>query len=716
MRRPSSSLPPPLPTQLAPWSPPVQGRPVTLPAFEAPITPPAQASPVLPAVQASPVVLPSVRANPFMPPVHTGPAETPVDSRAVEPPIHASSVVMPSVHAPPVHADPVAPMHADPVAAVHADSVVTATLLASPVAPAVHASLSERPAYVNPVVPPEEDVNPIVRPVVERRAHARPRRAQALVDAPAHTSSVLAEPVDEQPADTNNALAQPLLDEPAHVSPLAPVVVEATSEHEIAPPMPIAEAAPVDAAMEAGSAVEGPAVTAPMIDPARAEPAVVAEHASGEPAVVAEHASGEPAVARPAVAEDARGEHASGEARVPNAFETAPTEVASSETPITQTDTAAAGAAELSSVETPPPGSTESVIGESEIQERPAITQPYPAMAPPRSFTSSGSEMPVVITTPAPYRRDSSAPAGRWRDLGREYLPRAQAWSRKTLRATPRTLVIAAPIVALLGIWAIRSVASHPKQAEVAEANAQAAQPARPAPAPNVAASVTSPAAPSLVAENPTPSNAAPGPDAAELSSAITHGLPALEALAQKFPNDAQVGVALASQQAQAQRFEAAVASIEHLISVAPQSTQNGKVMGILWRAAQSSASERSFAALRKLGARGADIAFDLATTSGVRESVRERAKSELEKSLSADASADTRVASALLLAPDCAARKSLLARAEREGGKRTQAMLERISRGSACTSRTDPACNACLTGSPDLAHALAQLSSGGQK
>jgi hypothetical protein len=139
-------------------------------------------------------------------------------------------------------------------------------------------------------------------------------------------------------------------------------------------------------------------------------------------------------------------------------------------------------------------------------------------------------------------------------------------------------------------------------------------------------------------------------------------------------------------------------------------------VMGILWRAAQSSASEPSFLALRKLGAKGADVAFDLATTAGVRDSVRERAKTELEKSLSSEASADTRVASALLLAPDCAARKSLLARAEREGGKRTQVMLERFSRGSACTSTTDKACNSCLTGSPELTHALAQLSSGGQK
>ena len=326
--------------------------------------------------------------------------------------------------------------------------------------------------------------------------------------------------------------------------------------------------------------------------------------------------------------------------------------------------------------------------------------------------------MPVVITTPPPYQRGSgSRPTSNLLGLGRELLPRAQAWSRKTLRANPRALVFTAPLIALLGIWAVRSLVSHPKHAAGVEANTDTvAQLAAATPAPQVATSVASPAAPILVSAAEAPSAAPPGADPAELANAVTHGLPALEALAQKFPNDAQVGIALASQQAQAQRFEAAVESVEHVISLDAKSAQSGKVMGILWRAAQSSASEPSFAALRKLGGRGSDIAFDLATTAGVRDAVRERAKTELTKSLSADASEDTRVASALLLAPDCSARKALLARAEREGGKRTQAMLEGFSRGSVCASKTDKACNSCLTGSPELTHALAKLSAGGGK
>jgi len=194
---------------------------------------------------------------------------------------------------------------------------------------------------------------------------------------------------------------------------------------------------------------------------------------------------------------------------------------------------------------------------------------------------------------------------------------------------------------------------------------------------------------------------------------ALTRGLPALEALTAKFPADAQVAIALAGQQAQAQRYEAAVASVEHALEVDPGSAQNGKVMGVLWRAAQSPASEQSFLCLRKLGARGTDIAFDLATTNGVRESVRERAKAELTNYLAFDASADTRAATALLLAPDCTSRKALLDRAESDGGKRTLSMLERFARGAGCTSSSDGACNACLMGSPVLAHALSKLGAG---
>jgi hypothetical protein len=646
--------------------------------------PAAQANPFLRAAQASPSERPAP-PNPFVQSARS------VEQPAVaEPSTLASSPVAPSVHANPVQASPVAPsVHVNPVQAspiappvrasideaspvapsVHASPVEASPVEASAVAPSAHASAiaaskrSEQPVYIGAAAPPE-DVNPIVRPAEASAAGAHVEQA-------------------------------------VQMPPVAPRVIETHVQTSAA-----------GAQVEAISAdtFERPKVESPAGDPL-ADPPLAAS------------ALQLPVDQEPVVRSRLEA----------NAFETAPTEFAGTETPIAQTDGhGSSERADLPSVESPErpqeteatgapapaasaPSNPESVVSEGEIQDQPAVAaQTFSA---PRPFTSSGSEMPVVITTPAPHRR-RGASASQLLGLGRELLPQAQAWSRKTLRTAPRALVIGAPLLALLGIWAVRSLVSHPKHTAVAEVRPPVADVAAATPAPQTGTSPTTatPASAILVSTATAPSAAPPAADAAELASAISHGLPALEALARKFPNDPQVGIALATQQAQAQRFEAAVESVERVIASDPKAAQSGKVMGILWRAAQSSAREPSFSAFRKLGARGSDIEFDLATTAGVRDSVRERAKLELTKSLSPDASADTRVATALLLAPDCSTRKALLSRAEHEGGKRTQTMLEQFSRGSVCTSSTDEACNSCLTGSPALAHALAHVNAGGEK
>jgi hypothetical protein len=342
-----------------------------------------------------------------------------------------------------------------------------------------------------------------------------------------------------------------------------------------------------------------------------------------------------------------------------------------------------------------------------------------------RRFNSAGSEMPVALTTPVPHvpkARGLNLPE-LWNQRA-EWLPRAHHWSQKMQRAAPRALVVSAPFIALFGIWLGHSlVPRHRHAASTLVVSATVPSAPSTVAAARVEAAVAAPATPHaeapaasavLTSINDTPAPAALA-DPTELVHALARGLPALEALAEKFPGDAQVGIALASQQAQAQRYEAAVATVEQVHEVDPASAQNGRVMGILWRAAQSSASEQSFLCLRKLGGRGSDIAFDLATTPGVRDAVRARAKAELTNYLAFDASPDTRTATALLLAPDCSTRKALLDRAETDGGKRTLSMLQHFARGVGCGSNSEGACNACLMGSPALAHALAKLDSGGK-
>jgi hypothetical protein len=329
--------------------------------------------------------------------------------------------------------------------------------------------------------------------------------------------------------------------------------------------------------------------------------------------------------------------------------------------------------------------------------------------------------MPVVLANAS---LKASPPAtGTWK-LARDWRPLVEAWSQKRPRnwATVAPLVapFAAPVVALLGIWLVSSRVAHHTASDQTAAPAAlsqssgpalgAAAPAPEAPAPEAPLPVVAPeAAP------PSPPAPAAAAGAAELARATKHGLPALEELATKYPDDAAVRIALASEQARAQRYQAAVASIDRLLTLSPGTAQGGKAMGILWRAAQSPASEEAFATLRKLGARGSDVALDLASTPGIRDAVMTHARSELSLHLAGDASSDTRTATALLLASDCSARKALLGRAESEGGKRTLALLGRFARGAACTSSADPSCNSCLTGSQELAHAREHLAAGVQ-
>jgi hypothetical protein len=538
--------------------------------------------------------------------------------------------------------------------------------------PALATAVSEPapvPSALAPTLPEPAEVAPAL--VVEPARFASP----ALEPTPPPSEAALEADESESKATPAQSEASPVEASPVEASPV--------------------EASPVEASPVEASPVEASPVEASPVEAAPVEAAPV--HSEPEAAFASEGDEAPPDEAALLSAEAAAQETVSDQAAL------APAEGDQSE--------AALAAAE--------PAPSEADVTAAEIASAPE----HAATEPEAHFNSAGSEMPVVLRTPVPHvtERDTLGLQHLWSRRG-DLLPVAHAWSRKTLRSAPRALVVTAPFVILFGIWVVHSlVARHrlavaqPSPTTVAqvETAAPVSEPAAAQqPAPAVLTSVTPAVAPGGDASaTSAPPSAVASPT--ELARALTHGLPALEALSAQFPADAEVAIALAGQQARAQRYEAAVTTVEHAIAVDPSGAQNGKVMSILWRAAQSPASEQSFLALRKLGARGTDIAFDLATTPGVRDSVRERAKTALTNSLAFDASPDTRVAAALLLAPDCTARKALLERAESEGGKRTLALLERLSRGSGCASSSDGACNACLTGSPVLAHALNKLSAG---
>jgi hypothetical protein len=589
------------------------------------------------------------------------------------------------VSAPPAEQAPAAAAAVDP----------ERTPLSAFAPPGVVIPAAQQPSEQVTASPEELPVPTAEQPSAKAEAQLAPEAQSALEAQPA---------VDTHPAPESAAAAeaQPAPETPsgAEAQP-GPESLPAAAEAQLAPESPpeaqlAAEAQPsIEApseAAEASSATETPSE------------ATEASSATETPSEAAEASS---ATEAPSEAAEARSEAAA--------------EPAPESQPAAEAHEPQAAEADATTDAAPHHASSEQAVepAAAAFQEAPQTpAEPFP------HFSSPGSETPVVLSTPVPRisGRIQHGVQALW-DKRQELAPRAYHWSQKTLRSAPRALVIGAPFIALFGIWAGHSLVKRHQHAAAAQAmsapasTALATAEAAPIVAPATAGTPPAPPA-SAVLSSVTEAPAATGPaaaaaDPATLLHALAHGLPALEKLAEKFPDDPQVGLALAGQQAQAQRYDAAVASVEHLLEVAPASTQNGKVMGILWRAAQSPASEHTFVALRKLGGRGTDITFDLATTAGVRDAVRDRARAELSSNVAFDASADTRLASALLLAPDCNARKALLDRAEADGGKRTLIMLERFSRGTGCTSSSEGACNACLMGSPVLAHALAKLNPG---
>jgi hypothetical protein len=218
-------------------------------------------------------------------------------------------------------------------------------------------------------------------------------------------------------------------------------------------------------------------------------------------------------------------------------------------------------------------------------------------------------------------------------------------------------------------------------------------------------------AAPTSTQPPPAPNEAEEDEGEVSLALQAAQTLEDLEGLAQRFPENPQVWVTLARQHANKNDFGRALTAAERATSLSGQVRQDGKLATVLWLAAQSEESRRAFELLRGMGASGADIFLDLATTATVRQPIRDKARAELASSrFQAAASSDAKAAAALFLAPDCQARKAQLPQARRQGRQRTLRLLEAYERGEGCKSKEDRGCGDCLRGSPELASARAEI------
>jgi serine/threonine protein kinase len=203
---------------------------------------------------------------------------------------------------------------------------------------------------------------------------------------------------------------------------------------------------------------------------------------------------------------------------------------------------------------------------------------------------------------------------------------------------------------------------------------------------------------------------------AATASESVLHdaqksGLPALQALATTYPRDARLAVEVARSALDAKDFVAAANSVDSALSLDPTLAGDPDVARILFQSAQvKPASDASFALLfGPMGAHGADVLYDLATTDAVKLAIRVRADLWLRSPDSAHRmSPALSIAVALRFATSCAERARLLTRAKSDADQRSLGYLDRYRATTGCGWRRRNDCFACLHHDARLSETIA--------
>ena len=229
---------------------------------------------------------------------------------------------------------------------------------------------------------------------------------------------------------------------------------------------------------------------------------------------------------------------------------------------------------------------------------------------------------------------------------------------------------------------------------------------------------------PSNAAPAPSAAMAAPGtsaarvepvadPTAADIDRARAEGVPALEAMIEKHPRQAELRVALAQALVKDKKLPAATEAVRVGLELDPKQSGSGKVAGVLFQTAQSAAStEAAFALLEgRMGAHGADVIYDLAQAKEVRLAVRARAEAWLGSPAFQEASSpELNVAVALQNAESCEQKHALLLRAKNVGDERSLPYIKPLAKTSGCGAAKKTDCWRCLRKDARLADAIAAI------
>jgi eukaryotic-like serine/threonine-protein kinase len=195
-----------------------------------------------------------------------------------------------------------------------------------------------------------------------------------------------------------------------------------------------------------------------------------------------------------------------------------------------------------------------------------------------------------------------------------------------------------------------------------------------------------------------------------DLTAAQRAGVPALEALAERYPRDARLSLEIARAALAAKDYVKAVAAVERALGLDPTLASSKQVASVLFQTAQvKAASDASFALLvGPMGTHGADVAYDLAATEVVKLWVRTRADQALRSpELSKLMTAELSIAVALRFTTTCPQRHALLPRAQEIGDERALGYLNLYRATTGCGRNQRDDCNSCLRGDSRLNDAI---------
>jgi len=198
-----------------------------------------------------------------------------------------------------------------------------------------------------------------------------------------------------------------------------------------------------------------------------------------------------------------------------------------------------------------------------------------------------------------------------------------------------------------------------------------------------------------------------------ELNDAKAGGPKAFETLLEKYPKDPNIPVEMARDLAAKKNWPGAVGAVGRALSIDSRFQNNAHVASLVFQTAQVKvSSDAAFALLEgAMGARGADIAYDLVTTSNVRPWVQTRAETFLQSpAFEKVATPSLRAIVKLRYSAGCDEKKALLPDLKKNSDERALFELVPLQDKTGCGARKKDDCYPCLRTSNDLDDTIAAV------